>query len=122
MTTNYGGLVFEKFQIAGDSVMLEKVGAGDLKKAGDIFIPTKIKAENSKIGTGKVIAASETAKNDYHVDVGDYVLYDYYSAHGDYPDKVIVNAPNLLLKMTKEEMEKFIGTEIDEGFLSKTNE
>ncbi len=122
MATNYGGLVFEKFKVSGDSVMLEKVGAGDLRKSGDIFIPVQMKRQNSKIGTGKVIAVSETARRDFHVEEGDYVLYDYFSAHGDYPDKVIVNAPNLLLKLTKDEMEKFVGTEIDEGFLNKNED
>lgn len=116
MTVEYGGLEFKSLKISGNSVLLEKVSSGDLQSVNGIYLPVERKFKNNKIGTGKVLQASTQAMEEFGIGIGDYVLYDYYAAHGDYPDKVIVNATNLLLKMNKKEMENFLGADFDEGF------
>ena len=109
---SYNDVKYRSFDAIGKFVLIEKLQKPDFKKIGDIYIPESEKYKNQKMGVGIIRRVGKEAQEEYNVNVGDYVLYDYYSAHGDNKDSIITNAENLILQLTKEEAYKFINGDL----------
>ena len=108
----YGNVKFSDVKIIGEKVLIEKLQKGDLRQIDGIYIPDSKEYKNSKIGVGRIIGIGNDAKEKYSVNVGDYVLYDYYSAHGDWPDKIITNGENIILQLEEDEAMKFLNSSL----------
>ena len=98
--------ISEKTKPVGDMVLLKKLVPTLDKKYGDIFIPHTVD-KNASMGVAQVIDLGKQAKEQTALKKGDYVLYDYYSAFGNYPVYVITRAENLIAKLTKTEAEEY---------------
>ena len=96
----------EKLKPVGDMVLLKKLVPTLDKKYGDIFIPHTID-KNASMGVAQIVDLGEQAKEQTALKKGDYIMYDYYSAFGNYPEYVITRAENLILKLTKAEAEHY---------------
>lgn len=92
----------EKTKPVGDIILLKKLVPTLDKKYGDIFIP-HTSDKNNSMGVAEIVDMGEKAKEATGLNIGDFVLYDYYSAFGNYPRYVVTRAENILVKLTKEE-------------------
>ncbi len=94
--------------VVGEKVLIEKLQKEDLNKIDGIYIPDSKKYQNSKIGVGKIIDITDDTAEKYMIHKGDYVLYDYYSAFGDWKEAVITNAENIIFQLTEKEAYDFL--------------
>lgn len=94
---------YKSIKPTGDKVLLKKLVNKIDKKYGDILIPQAY-AKNNSFGIAKVIelGSSESIK-DSGLNIGDYVLYDYYSVYNDNPEYVITKIENIVLQLTEAE-------------------
>ena len=91
----------------GDKVLLKKLINTLNKKYGDILIPQDV-GKNMSFGVAEVIdlGSSESIK-DSGLNIGDFVLYDYYSVYNDNKEYVITKIENIILQLTREEAIKY---------------
>ena len=84
-----------------DKVLLQKIVNKGNKKYGDIIIPHEV-SQNSSLGVAKVIdlGTSDSIK-DSGIKIGDYVLYDYYSAYKDNKEYIITKIENIILQLSE---------------------
>lgn len=104
----YGYATYNEIKPVGNCVLIKKLMEDGLRKSHDLYIPQSKKFENNKIGVGKVLDLSKKAKSETGIKVGDYVLYDYYSAHNDAAINVLVDYENILMILSKNETDKFL--------------
>ena len=110
MKTNisYNEKVYNKFQIFGKNVLIKKYLNDGIKQIDGIYVPSSQKYKNFKFGVGKVVDLGPEVPSELGIKIDDIVLYDYYSANGDWKDHIITNVENLLLKISEDEIKKFI--------------
>ena len=91
----------------GDKVLLKKLINTLNKKYGDILIPQDV-GKNMSFGVAEVIdlGSSESIK-DSGLNIGDFVLYDYYSVFQDTDDYVITKFENIILQLTYDEAQEY---------------
>ena len=104
----YGYASYKTLKPVGDCVLIKKLTEDCLRKSHGLYIPQTKKFENNKIGVGEVLDLSKKAEKETGVKVGDYVLYDYYSAHNDDAINILTNYENLLMVLSKEEADAFL--------------
>jgi len=105
---SYGYSKYKKIDVLEKKVLLRKLKNDDLKCEDGIYIPKSEKYKNETIGLGEVLGIGDETAKETGINVGDYVMYDYYSAHGDWEENVITNSENILIKMSKEEAYEFL--------------
>jgi co-chaperonin GroES (HSP10) len=105
---SYAEKEYAKLSPVGNFVLLEKLEQEAIRKVDGIYIPESEHYTNAKMGCGKVLELKEELSEEYGVKAGDYVLYDFYSAHGDHKDTVITDVDNLIVVLTEEEADKFV--------------
>lgn len=105
---SYDEKIYKKFKVMGKNVLIEKFSSNDLKQIDGIYVPESKKYLNFKFGCGRIIDLGGDIDESVGVSIGDIVLYDYYSAHGDWNDHIITNVENLILKISEDEVKKFI--------------
>lgn len=76
------------------------------KKYGNIILPHDT-GKNESLGIAKVEDLGAEAQN-IGLNIGDYVLYDYYSAYGNNDVYIITNCENIFLKLTEDEKDNYI--------------
>lgn len=96
----------ENYKPLGDIVLLEKLVKTMDKKYGNILIPHTTD-KNYSMGVAKVIDLGREAKEQTNLNIGDYVLYDYYSVFGNNPIYVITKAENIILQLTEEQANNY---------------
>ena len=104
----YGYKKYNKIEPKGLCILIEKMQENDLRKNGDIYIPDSDKLKNYKMGVGKILDLSKKAKEETKLNVGDYVLYDYFSAHDDKSKNVLTNYENIIFQISYDEVIKFL--------------
>jgi co-chaperonin GroES (HSP10) len=104
----YGYRSYGSMKIVGDKVFIRKLRRDDMKCIDGIFVPDSKSYQNSKMGVGEIIGLGDEAKEKLNLKEGDYILYDYYSAHGDWKDRVITNGENVILQLTEKEANDFL--------------
>ena len=92
----------------GEYVLLKKLVQDSVRKVDGIYIPESKEYLNAKLGCGQILELRKEVAEEYGVKEGDYVLYDYYSVHGDHDDTVITAAENLIIKLSEEEAKRFV--------------
>ena len=100
-------------QVIGTKVLIEKLQKTDLRCVGGIYVPESKESQNLKIGVGKILDLGDEAKETYSLNVGDYVLYDYYSAFGDWKETIITNGENIILQLTEKEANDFLNRSLE---------
>lgn len=90
----------------GDIVLLKKLVPTLDKKYGDIFIP-HTSDKNCSMGVAEIVNMGDKAKQATGLNIGDLVLYDYYSVFENYPVYVVTRAENLIAKLTEEEANNY---------------
>ena len=105
--------VFKSVDAVGDNILLKKLKNDDLAKVNGIYILKSEEYKNMTIGVGQILSISESAKEKFGLKENDYVLYDYYSAHGDWEVNIITNGENILLQITEEEAIKFLNKSLE---------
>lgn len=90
----------------GDVVLLKKLVPTLDKKYGDIFIPHS-SDKNCSMGVAEIVDMGDKAKQATGLNIGDFVLYDYYSAFGNYPEYVVTRGENILARITKDEANNY---------------
>lgn len=96
----------EKTKPVGDILLLKKLVPTLDKKYGDIFIPHTSNKNNS-MGVAEIVDMGDKAKQATGLNNGDFVLYDYYSAFGNYPEYIVTRAENIIARITKEEADDY---------------
>lgn len=104
----YGYKKYNKIEAKGLCVLIEKMQEDDLRKNGEIFIPDSDKLKNYKMGVGKILDLSRKAKEETKLEVGDYVLYDYYSAHDNKSINILTHYENIIFKVSYDEATRFL--------------
>ena len=105
----YGGYRnYEKIEPKGLCILIEKMQETDLRKNGEIYIPDSDSLKNYKMGVGKILDLSKKAKEETKLSIGDYVLYDYYSAHDDKSINILTNYENIIFKVSYDEAIRFL--------------
>lgn len=105
---SYAEKEYAKLSPVGNFVLLKKLEQEDIRKVDGIYIPQTEHFANAKMGCGQVLELREELSEEYGVKAGDYVLYDFYSVHGDHKDTVITDVDNLIAVLTEEEAAKFV--------------
>jgi hypothetical protein len=59
------------------------------------------------LNVAKIIGIGDEAKEQSGLQIGDYVLFDHYSAYGHNSNVVIVNWENIIFQLTEEEAKKY---------------
>ena len=95
-----------KTKPVGDIVLLKKLVPTLDKKYGDIFIPHTAN-KNYSMGVAEIIDMGDKAKQATNLNIGDYVLYDYYAVFGNNKDYVVIRAENLIARLTKDEANNY---------------
>ena len=108
----FGNASYTSVDPIGEKVLIKKMMNKDLETVGGIFIPETSKYKNSKIGVGKIVDIGDDAVEKYAVKKDDYVLYDYFSAYGDYKQFIITNAENILLVLSEDEVNAYLKNEL----------
>ena len=107
----YADEKYKKVDVVGEKVLIRKMkNWNDIFDYDGVFIVGSQKDKNTIMGCGQVLDVTPETTEKYGVQKGDYVLYDYWSAFGDYKDSIITNAENLIVKITKEEAESMSKT------------
>ena len=101
----------EKSKPVGEMVLLKKLVPTLDKKYGDIFIP-HTSDKNCSMGVAEIVDLGKEAKEATGLNKGDFVLYDYYSTFGNYPEYVITKAENLIAKLTKTEADEYTNNHV----------
>lgn len=109
----YGYETYGKIDPIGEKVLIKKLKKDDFKFVGGIYCPESKEHQNAKIGCGQIIDIGEEAKTKYFLNVGDYVLYDYYSAFGDWPNNIITNGENVIAVLDESEVDPFLNGELE---------
>jgi co-chaperonin GroES (HSP10) len=104
----YGYKKYDSIKTVGDKILIEKLQKNDLRCIDGIYVPESKSYKNCKIGVGKILDLGDGAKEKYSLNVGDYVLYDYYSAHGDWKETIITDGENIILQLTEQEASEFL--------------
>jgi len=104
----YGLTEYNKIKACGICILIKKTEEPDIRKSGGIYLPKQKKWENAKIGAGQIVDISKKAKEKTSLLIGDYVLYDYYSAHDDNGKYILTNYENILVKLNKDEYDEFL--------------
>lgn len=108
----YGYTKYEKLIPIGDCVLIEKLSEDCLRKSHGLYIPDPAKYKNNKIGVGKVLDLSKTAKEKLGLKTGDYVLYDYFSVFDDKSINVLTKYENIIMQLNEDEAYKFLNGEL----------
>lgn len=95
-----------KVNVCNKRVLLKKLVNTMDKKYGDILIPHNTN-KNYSLNIAKIIGIGDEAKEQSGLDIGQYVLFDHYSAYGHNSDVVIVNWENIIFQLTEDEANKF---------------
>ena len=104
----YHGDNYKNINVVGEKILIKKMkDVDDIMNYDGIYYKIDKKAQNNIMGCGEVLDVTPETSKEHGVYVGDYVLYDYWSAFGDSKDTIITNAENLILKVTKDEAEEF---------------
>lgn len=94
-------------KVLGTKVLLKKCVKTLNKKYGNIILPHDVD-KNSSLGVAIIGDLGSEAKKQTQLNVGDYVLYDYYSVFENNDVYVITNAENIIVRLTKEEADNYI--------------
>ena len=103
----YGNRDYSSVKAIGDKLMIRKLVRDDLRLIGGIFVPESTKNLNMRIGVGQILELGDGAKEKYALKEGDFVLYDYYSANGDWRDIIITDGENVILQLTEQEAKEY---------------
>ena len=104
----YGYKKYDKIEPKGLCILIEKMQETDLRKNDGIYIPDSDKLKNYKMGVGKILDLSKKAHEETKLEIGDYVLYDYYSAHNDNSINILTNYENIIFKVSYDEAIRFL--------------
>jgi co-chaperonin GroES (HSP10) len=92
----------------GTKVLLKKLVHTLDKKYGNILLP-QTHEQNSSMGIAQVIKlGTDKTVKESGLNVGDFVLYDYYSVFENNPELVLTNVENIILRITAEEAETYL--------------
>ena len=108
----YNEREFETFDVVGEHVLIKKIQNNDLRQVNGIYIPKSSAYENMRMGAGQVLDITEEAEKKYGIKKDDYVIFDFYACHGNFKDLALINAESILLKMSEEEIFKFVNSEL----------
>lgn len=103
----YGTKIYDTLEVIGPYILIERF-ENEEHKIGDIIIPDSKEYANDKMGVGRIVEIGNKAKLESNLDVGDYVLFDYYSIFCENRKHVIINYENIFMQMNKEESIKFL--------------
>lgn len=109
----YGFKEYDSIKPIGDKILIEKMKNDGPKCVDGIYVPESKNYKNCKIGIGRIVDIGDGAKKKYSLDIGDYVLYDYYSAHGDWEKNIITDGENIILQLTEKEAHKFLNESLN---------
>lgn len=109
---SYNQVSYKTFDVVGHNVLLEKMKNDDCRFVDGIYLPKSEKNKNEKMGVGKVLEIGAEVDKDLGLNVGDFVLYDYYAANGDWVDNVIVKDESLLCILSNAEANDFLNDEL----------
>lgn len=98
--------ITDKTKPVGQMVLLKKLVPTMDKKYGNILIP-HTSDKNCSMGVAEIVDLGKEAQEQTALKKGDFVLYDYYSAYGNFPVYVLTKAQNLIVKLTKTEADNF---------------
>lgn len=105
---DYGYKKYDMIKPVGNCVLIKKINEPSLRKSHDLYIPQSKKFENNKIGVGEILDLSKTAEEKTGLKKGNFVLYDYYSAHDDNAINILTNYENIMMILTKNEVDLFL--------------
>lgn len=108
----------ENYRPLGKKILLRKLVKTLDKKYGDILIPHSTNQNNS-MGVAEIVNMGNQAERESGLSVGDFVLYDYYSAYGNYPVYVITNWQNIIVQLTKQEADKYVSSYVISNYENK---
>jgi co-chaperonin GroES (HSP10) len=92
----------------GNKVLLRKLIPTLDKRYGNILLPQSY-AKNASLGIAEIINFGNGPEvKESGLNIGDYVLYDYYSVFQNNKDYVITNMENIILRITAEEAESYL--------------
>ena len=105
---NYGNKIYSELNVKGDYILLKKMNNSQPKNVNGIFIVESNKYKNSKIGVGEVLETGKDVTEKYGIYERDFILYDYYSANGDWDENAIIDASNVIMILSAKEAEDFL--------------
>ena len=86
--------------------------SNDEHKIGDIIIPDSKKYANNKMGVGKILEIGNNAKKETNLKIGDYVLYDYYSAYDNNGKNILTRFDNIIFQLTEDEAYQYLNSSL----------
>ena len=104
----YGDKTYENLTVLTDKILIKKLINDDFRCEDGIFVPQSNEHKNERLGVGKVLECTAEATEKLGISAGDYVFYDYFSAHGDWKENIITNGENILMKLTEKEAMDFL--------------
>lgn len=96
---------YEILEPVGKMILIKKFKPTRERHYGLIVVP-HIKDKNTEIGVAIVEKLGSRMSSTDGIAVGDYIMYDYYSAFEDGNEYVIINSENAIMRLTKEEAEE----------------
>lgn len=94
-------------KVVGDKILLKKCVKIMHKKYGNIILPHDVN-KNSSLCVATVYKLGAQAEKNTKLNIGDYVLYDYYSAYENNDVYVITNSENVIVRLTQQEANNYI--------------
>lgn len=104
---DYGTRMYERLDVVGPHILVQRF-ENEEHKAGDIIIPDSKKYANNKIGVGKILEIGKKAQEETKLNVGDYILFDFYSAFHKSKINVIISFENVMLQLNEVEAKEFL--------------
>lgn len=102
-----GQKTWKSFKPFGTRVLLRKLRASLERSSDGIIIPESVNS-NCSLGVAQVVELGDADQvRDSCLEVGDYVLYDYWSVYNDQTQHVITNVQNIVMKLTPEEASEY---------------
>lgn len=107
---NYGYTTFKSVKTNGEYVLIKKAKPADVTEIDGVYVPsfTPKKHLNERIGAGQILDVGGEVTEKYGVKAGDFVLYDYYSANGDWEETIFTKAENLIMLLTEDDLKDFL--------------
>ena len=93
----------------GLKVLLEKIDTSQEKIIGGIVIPFQMN-KMTRTAKAKVLSIGEEARSkDLGLEIGDIVIYDFYSVYYDHPEpEVVTNIENIVAKTSLNDSDMFV--------------
>ena len=105
---SYGYENFKNLNVIGTHVLVKKLTLDDLQIRNGVYVPETAENKNLKMGIGQILMITDEESKSTGLKKDDYILYDYYSANGDWKDNIITKSENIILKLSKEEADRFL--------------